>query len=186
MLLTERLSIQSKLVLRLLLVSIGSMFVISVIGYTSGREALEQSVYHHMTSEPASRADQLQTRIKHIRAQAITLSEDRMVVAAMREFLKSYRDLAQRALEARKRQGRVAHEEFCRLGIITTDHDGMGAGGEEAFQNVNDDRPARTQLAEQGSRRIGYPTGHAHAARRPVAWLEGTDAVAGRQRVRIG
>jgi hypothetical protein len=62
MLLTTRLSIQSKLVLLLLLVSIGSMFVIAVIGYTSGREALEQSVYHHMTSVRAARADQLQTR----------------------------------------------------------------------------------------------------------------------------
>jgi class 3 adenylate cyclase len=100
MLLTKRLSIQSKLVILLLLVSIGSMFVISVIGYTSGREALEQSVYHHLTSVRAARADQLQTRVKLIRAQAITLSEDRMVLDAMGEFLKAYRDLDQHTLSA--------------------------------------------------------------------------------------
>ena len=88
MFLTRRLSIQSKLVLLLLLVSIGSMLVIAVIGYRSGRAALEQSVYHHMTSVRAARADQLQTRIRLIRAQAVTLSEDRMVIDAMREFLK--------------------------------------------------------------------------------------------------
>jgi class 3 adenylate cyclase len=104
MLLTKRLSIQSKLVLLLLLVSIGSMFVISVIGYTSGREALEQSVYHHLTSLRAARADQLQTRVKLIRAQAVTLSEDRMVLDAMREFLKAYRDLARHPLGAPEEQ----------------------------------------------------------------------------------
>jgi class 3 adenylate cyclase len=102
--LLKRLSIQSKLVLLLLVVSIGSMFVISVIGYTSGREALEQSVYHHLTSVRASRADQLLTRLKLIRAQAITRSEDRMVIDAMREFLHAYHDLAQRSLSAREEE----------------------------------------------------------------------------------
>ena len=104
MLLTKRLSIQSKLVLLLLLVSIGSMSVISVIGYTNGREALEQSVYHHLTSVRAARADQLQTRIKLIRAQVVTLSEDRMVLDAMRAFLKAYRDLARHPLSAPQQQ----------------------------------------------------------------------------------
>jgi class 3 adenylate cyclase len=104
MLLTKRLSIQSKLVLLLLLVSIGSMFVISVIGYKSGRQALEQSVYHHLTSVRAARADQLQSRVQLIRAQAITLSEDRMVLDAMRAFLKTYRDLAQHPLGAPEEQ----------------------------------------------------------------------------------
>jgi class 3 adenylate cyclase len=100
MLFTKRLSIQSKLVLLLLLMSIGSMFVISVIGYSSGRAALEQSVSHHLTSVRASRADQLQTRVKLIRAQVITLSEDRMVVNAMREFVKTYRQLDKHPLSA--------------------------------------------------------------------------------------
>jgi hypothetical protein len=114
MLLTTRLSIQSKLVLLLLLVSIGSMFVIAVIGYTSGREALEQSVYDHLTSVRAARADQLQTHVKLIRAQAITLSEDRMVVDAMREILQAYRDLAPHTLSAAEEEKLEAYyrEEF--------------------------------------------------------------------------
>src|SRR5262245_22001495 len=86
MFLTKRLSIQSKLILLLLIVSLGSMIPIAVLGFRSGRGALERAVSNHLSSLRQAKVDLIRARLQHIRKQVITLSEDRMVIDAMKEF----------------------------------------------------------------------------------------------------
>src|SRR3954451_14345425 len=86
MLLTKRLSIQSKLILLLLVVSLGSMIPIAVLGFRSGRGAIERTGSNHLSSLRQAKVDQIRTRLQHIRRQVITLAEDRMLVDAMKEF----------------------------------------------------------------------------------------------------
>src|SRR5262245_61826760 len=86
MLFTKRLSIQSKLILLLLVVSLGSMLLIAVIGYRSGREALRASVTSHLTSLREAKADLIRARLKLIDDQVCALCEDRMIVEAMKDF----------------------------------------------------------------------------------------------------
>jgi class 3 adenylate cyclase len=93
MLLLRHLSLQSKLILLLLVVNILSMLIIAYIGYASGRDGLEKSAADRLAGLREARADQLHTQLKFIRNQVTTLSEDRMVVDAMREFLAAYRKL---------------------------------------------------------------------------------------------
>lgn len=94
MFLLRRFSIQSKLVLLLLLVSLGSVAVTAAIGFNSGRDAMQRSVSNQLIGLRESRADQLRSLIKFIRGQVQTYAEDQMVVQAMRDFRAAYRKLA--------------------------------------------------------------------------------------------
>jgi class 3 adenylate cyclase len=86
-------SIQTKLILLVLVVTIVPMLVIANIGYTSGRDGLEESASRQLVGLRDSRADQFKTQVKLLRSQAIIFSEDRMFVDAMREFRAAYRKL---------------------------------------------------------------------------------------------
>lgn len=83
---TKHLSIQSKLILLLLFVSLGSMAAMAVIGYRSGDAALRKAVTNQLTSLCKAKANQIAARLKFVQAQVLTLAEDPMVVGAMREF----------------------------------------------------------------------------------------------------
>ncbi|MCI0410132.1 MAG: HAMP domain-containing protein [Acidobacteria bacterium] len=98
MFLTKRLSIQSKLILLLLVTSLASLLTMAFIGYTSARNALQERVFSQLTGYREGRADQLREFLKFMRGQALTLSEDRMVVEAVKEFNAAYGSLADRSL----------------------------------------------------------------------------------------
>jgi class 3 adenylate cyclase len=86
MFLLDRLSIQSKLMLMLLLVSIGSLSAISWIAYSSGKAELTATAFNQLTGIRASRRVQIEAFFKATRNSVAHLAEDRTVVAAMREF----------------------------------------------------------------------------------------------------
>ncbi|MEO1400635.1 MAG: adenylate/guanylate cyclase domain-containing protein [Cyanobacteria bacterium J06635_1] len=91
--LTNRLSIQSKLMLMLLFVSMGSIVLIAYLGYSSGRSALRKTIENGLTSIRSTKAYQIESYFETTRAETKTLSEDLMVVDAMRNFRNAYPEL---------------------------------------------------------------------------------------------
>jgi class 3 adenylate cyclase len=86
MFLLDRLSIQSKLMLMLLLVSIGSLTAISWIAYSSGKAELTTAAFNQLTGIRASRKVQIEAFFKATRISVSHLAEDRVVVGAMHDF----------------------------------------------------------------------------------------------------
>lgn len=83
---TSRLSIQSKLMLMFLFVSMSSISLIAYLGYSSGRATLRQTIENTLTGIRTDKAYQIEDYFETIRAQTRTLSEDLMVISAMRDF----------------------------------------------------------------------------------------------------
>ncbi len=86
----KRLSIQSKLMLMLLLVSLGSSTVIAYQGYRSGKKALEESIFKQLTSLRASRSDQVETYIESLEAGIKNSSTSPFTLKATQEFKAAY------------------------------------------------------------------------------------------------
>jgi Mg2+ and Co2+ transporter CorA len=81
-----QLSIKSKLILMLLLVSGFSTLLTAVLGYKSGQINLTDRVYNQLISVRASKASQIEAYFRHIQNHTLTLSEDLSIVAAVQEF----------------------------------------------------------------------------------------------------
>jgi hypothetical protein len=93
-----QLSIKSKLILMLLLVSGFSTLLTAVLGYKSGQINLTDRVYNQLTSVRASKASQIEAYFRHIQNHTLTLSEDLSIVAAVQEFDAAYQQLGASAL----------------------------------------------------------------------------------------
>lgn len=91
--LLNHLSIKSKLILMLLVVSSCSILVTAYLGYRSEQSNLTNRVFSQLTSLRASKAAQIESYFENIRNHTQTLSEDLMIVAAMQEFAAAYRQL---------------------------------------------------------------------------------------------
>ena len=93
-----QLSIKSKLIMMLLLVSGFSTLFTAILGYKSGQINLTDRVYNQLTSVRASKASQIEAYFRHIQNHTLTLSEDLSIVAAVQEFDAAYRQLGATAL----------------------------------------------------------------------------------------
>lgn len=89
----KRLSIQSKLILMLLLVSLGSVLIVGYIGYVNGRSALAERIYGQLTSLRHEKASLLKNVLKTLEANVVTLSDSPGIVLAMREFRAGFDEL---------------------------------------------------------------------------------------------
>jgi class 3 adenylate cyclase len=94
MMLIRHLSLQSKLVLMLLAVSIASIAVIGYIGYSNGREAITRIVFDQLAGSHQIKATAVTNRIRTIREHAITLSAAEVIVNAMKDFRAGYAEVA--------------------------------------------------------------------------------------------
>ena len=86
----RQISFKSRISLILVTASLVSSIVIGVLGWTSGRNALETSINNQLTSIREAQAYQIETYFEQIIAQTRTLSENRMIVNAMRQFKAGY------------------------------------------------------------------------------------------------
>ena len=86
-------SLRSQLMLMLLSVSAAAMVAIAYLGYHSGEVNLTTRIFNQLTSVRASKAYQIQTYFEALTDQTQALSEDLMVVNAMKGFKEAYRDL---------------------------------------------------------------------------------------------
>jgi class 3 adenylate cyclase len=91
--LLNHLSIKSKLIVMLLIVSSSSVLVTAYIGYRSGQINLTNRVFSQLTSVRASKADQIKSYFQNIRNHTQTLSEDPAIVTAITEFTQAYQQL---------------------------------------------------------------------------------------------
>ena len=91
--LLNHISIKSKLIVMLLVVSGSSILVTAYVGYQSGKSNLNKRVFDQLTSVRASKAYQIESYFKNIRNHTETLSEDPSITAAMRSFTDAYQTL---------------------------------------------------------------------------------------------
>jgi class 3 adenylate cyclase len=93
----DRLSIQSKLFLMLLLASLLSILVTGYVGYQSGQEALESSRLSALTTLRSSRVYQVESYFDGVKAQIQTISEDQTLLEHFKGLRSTFQNLDQTA-----------------------------------------------------------------------------------------
>ncbi|MBM3967940.1 MAG: hypothetical protein FJ308_23235, partial [Planctomycetes bacterium] len=82
----SRLSIQSKMILILLAVSLASIALMGWIGYVSGESAIRQSVENQLQGMQVSKSTTLRTRLEALRDQVISMSDSRIAIDGVKLF----------------------------------------------------------------------------------------------------
>jgi hypothetical protein len=98
--LLKQLSIKTKLIVMLLVVSLCAMFAITYISSSTGKAILTEKVFNQLTSLRAAKTYQIQDYFETLHNHSETLSEDLTVVGAMQEFKTAYRQLEQSTVPA--------------------------------------------------------------------------------------
>ena len=114
MYLLKKLSIQSKLMLILLVVCISSIIAIAYIGYTNGQQALKNSIFNQLISLKESKAYQIETYFQNIRAHIEVMSESPSVVNTMKELKQAYQELEEQPIQSQwnEKLKRYYEQEF--------------------------------------------------------------------------
>ncbi len=87
------LTIQTKIILILLLVSLGSIAVIAYLGYASGEVALKESIRRQLLSVRSVKRTQLMNRLTNIRDEVITISSAEGFVNGTKALRAAFQDL---------------------------------------------------------------------------------------------
>ena len=86
----NELSIKSRLIMMLLFVTLLSSLVIGYLGWRNGRTALNRAIFNQLTSIRSAQAHEIEAYFDRVISQTRTLSEDRMIVNAVRQFREGY------------------------------------------------------------------------------------------------
>jgi hypothetical protein len=89
----NRLSIQSRLILLLLTVSLGSILVVAWIGYASGTDAITRRVDNHLQGVRAAKTAVLKKMLETTRNEVVSMSDEPAVIDAMREFREAWEEV---------------------------------------------------------------------------------------------
>jgi class 3 adenylate cyclase len=89
----NRLSIQSKMILLLLTVSLLSISSVAWVGYTFGKVALTRAVEDQLRGMRATKTSTLKTMLEALRDEAISMSDSRIVIEGLKDFRMSFREL---------------------------------------------------------------------------------------------
>lgn len=100
----NRLSIQSKMILLLLMVALSALSVMAWIGYITGKSSLERSVKNQLKGIQVAKTTALKTRLESLRDQVVSMSDSRIVLDGMRAFAKAYDDLANAKVDPQEAQ----------------------------------------------------------------------------------
>ena len=98
--LLNQVSIKTKLIVMLLVVSLCAMLASTYICSSSGKATLTEKVFNQLTSLRAAKTYQIQDYFQSLYHHSQTLSEDLTVVGAMQEFKTAYRQLEQTTVPA--------------------------------------------------------------------------------------
>ena len=96
----NQLSIKTKLIVMLLVVSLCAMLASTYICSSAGKSILTEKVFNQLTSLRAAKTYQIQDYFETLNNHNQTLSEDLTVVAAMQEFKTAYRELEKSTVPA--------------------------------------------------------------------------------------
>ncbi|NEQ45864.1 MAG: adenylate/guanylate cyclase domain-containing protein [Leptolyngbya sp. SIOISBB] len=86
----RQLRIKSKVMLVLLIVSLGSSAVMGFLVWQRARNILTQRIFDQLTSVKASKSAEIESYFQFMYSQVETLAEDRMIVSAMEEFSQAF------------------------------------------------------------------------------------------------
>jgi class 3 adenylate cyclase len=100
----ERIGVQSRFILLMLLVSLGSILAIGLIGYRAAREAITHAVQNHLQSVRYSKTQGLLAMLEALRDQVISVSDGKMATEGMVNFKQAYRGLEGESLDAEQEQ----------------------------------------------------------------------------------
>ena len=98
--LLKQLSIKTKLIVMLLVVSLCAMLASTYICSSTGKAILTEKVFNQLTSLRAAKTYQIQDYFETLHNHSETLSEDLTVVGAMQEFKTAYRQLEKSTVPA--------------------------------------------------------------------------------------
>jgi class 3 adenylate cyclase len=105
--LMSRVSIQSKLLVMLLLTSVLSAAVVGAIGYQSGRNSLRTSVFERLTEIRQSQSRQLQTGIADLKNSLVIYSRGSTASQALEAFTAGFDQLGAAAINPAQQQSLV-------------------------------------------------------------------------------
>ena len=89
----NRLSIQTKMILLLLAVSLSSIAVVAWNSYKSGRAALIHAAEDHLKGVQVAKTTTLKAMLDSLRDQVISMSDSHVTIEGMREFRAAYKSL---------------------------------------------------------------------------------------------
>lgn len=89
----NRLSIQTKMILLLLAVSLSSIAVVAWNSYKSGRSALIRAAEDHLKGVQVAKTTTLKAMLDSLRDQVISMSDSHVTIEGMREFRAAYKSL---------------------------------------------------------------------------------------------
>ncbi|MBJ7340788.1 adenylate/guanylate cyclase domain-containing protein [Mycolicibacterium sp.] len=119
----SRVSIQSKLLVMLLLTSVLSAAVVGAIGYQSGRSSLRTSVFDRLTEIRQSQSRALQTGIEDLKNSLVVYSRGSTATMAIGDFTAGFDQLANVAIDPAQQQAltdyytkRFAKDELAQTG----------------------------------------------------------------------
>ena len=95
----ERLAVQSRLIVLLLAVSLGSLLAIGWIGYRSARDTITHAVQQQLQSVRHSKTTALVDMLKGLRDQVLSISDGRMATDGMAAFRRGFAGLEDASLE---------------------------------------------------------------------------------------
>ncbi len=106
-----RLSIQSKLLLMLLGVSLLSIGVTAWLGYQNGKKSLTVRVNEELTAQRVVRTTQLRALFHDLRSQTLGLAENPMIAQALKAFQGNFTELQAASLQPAEAQALRAYYE---------------------------------------------------------------------------
>lgn len=89
----KKLSIQSQLMLILLVVCISSISAIAYIGYSNGQQALSNSIFNQLIGLREAKEYQIESYFKNLRSQVQAMSQMPGVIEAMRDLKGSFQEI---------------------------------------------------------------------------------------------
>ena len=89
----SKLSIKARILILLAAVAIVAAGISSFVGYRIARQSLESQAFNKLTAMREMKASQVQDYFKQIANQVVTLSEDRMIVEAMKVFKTAFKQI---------------------------------------------------------------------------------------------
>lgn len=89
----NRLSIQTKMILLLLAVSLSSIAVVAWNSYKSGRAALIRAAEDHLKGVQVAKTTTLKAMLSSLRDQVISMSDSRMAIDSLKAFRDAYKGL---------------------------------------------------------------------------------------------
>lgn len=105
----SRLSIQSKMILLLLLVSLLSIAIMAGIGYYSAQAALRAAVADSLKGTRVAKTTTLKAMLDSLRTQVISMSDSKIATSGMRAFKTAYQELKSETITPEQKK---ALEEF--------------------------------------------------------------------------